>query len=166
MDFNDHARNQRMPNGQLIGDGDVKLPTDKRVIFVRDFDHWERVRKRMVDQMSRYGFTAADRSSVSIALDETISAGLECLNDERFGSRPRIAYSIGPEVIQISIRFSPRAVPDTGPLPVGSAVPESTDAGRWLLSAICMSGFRLTHRGFEIDMWRNNSARLHPPCNS
>jgi hypothetical protein len=117
------------------------------VIFVHDYYEWERGRKRIIEQLTRYGFRQNDRMCVSVAVDEVLLIALERIKTGTCKSAA-IAYFINSNVIHVRIRFMGGAAPDFFP---------GREHSPWLLAAACMSGVRSNEDQTEIEMWKENT---------
>jgi hypothetical protein len=130
----------------------VRQP-DRRLIFVKDGLQWERDRKHIVATLDRYGFTSRDRVSVSMALDEVMNFALERPVAAGREASAVIVYSIGATEFRARIRLVSTSVNEicSGGFLTGGE-------GQWRLAASCMSGFRVSNGGSDIELWRENSA--------
>lgn len=124
----------------------VRRP-DRKLIFIHGSEAWERDRKRLVDQLARYGFTRPDRMCISVALDEAVTFATRW-RDDHPGPRPDVmmAYSLSADEFRARVRLvSPSPQP-----------PEGND--RWALALSCMTGMRVSSDGTEVEMWKSRTA--------
>ena len=136
------------------------LEPERRLIFVQDFVQWERVRKRIVEQLTRYGFPMEDRMCISVALDESITFAIDQTVDNSYKSTAMLAYTLSNRSFHVRIKFGPgmnRTMRWRGA--------EYSDKNRWRLASVCMSGVRPRTEGNEVYMWKDNSRMVEQGAN-
>lgn len=132
---------------------------DRRLIFVRDMEQWERDRKRIVAVLDRLGYTAADRMSVSLALDEVIAVAFDARAHNGRRTAAMIAYSISAHEFRARVRLVPGDASGSG----ADGVAGDTGGDRdWLIASACMTGVRVDEGGTEVEMWRQRTE--HSPA--
>jgi hypothetical protein len=125
----------------------TEMQSDRKLIFVQEWNQWELDRKRIIGQLWRYGFQKSDRVCVSVAIDEAMIVALE-LKETAVCKSVAVAYYINNSLFHVRIRLMSDMVPHTSsPLEQKS-----------LLAAACMSGFRVDDEEMEIEMWKENTA--------
>lgn len=135
------------------GNGGAGLAPDRRLIFVPDPVCWEQTRKRIVEQLIRYGFRTEDRVCISLALDEILTFSLDRTLAGGYESAAMIAYSITTRVFNVRIRLledGHRMAPRRGA--------EEKNGNPWPLASACMSRVRTAGGGTEINMRKDNSS--------
>ena len=133
------------------GNGGAGLAPDRRLIFVPGPVRWEQTRKRIIEQLIRYGFRTEDRVCISLALDEILTFSLDRSLAGGRESAAMIAYSISTRVFNVRIRLlddRQRFAPRRGA--------EEKDGNPWPLASACMSRVRTARGGTEINMRKEN----------
>lgn len=123
------------------------MQPDRKLIFVHDCREWELGRKRIVEQLSRYGFRQQDRMCISVAIDEAMINVLQRKLAGDCGSAA-VAYFINNDVFHMRVRL------------VGNNARLASwqrEINPWLLAAACMSGIRTDEDGTGVEMWKNNT---------